>query len=327
MKNNTTLRSSTSVGRKIRQVVFSDRHGAALLLVIAVIVCTCLTENFLTWVNIRNLLRFASFYMIVGLGVMVLFVSGNMDLSVGSTMGLAGMVAAMMAAANMNVWAILVVSILVGVAVGCINGLLIGYGKLVAFVTTLGMQRVIRGLVTYITGGYPVTGLSDDFMHLGTGSVVGVPLPIVFALIIAIITYYLLNRTKLGRHIAATGDNEQAAIISGINTKGVKLFAYIYTGACAALAGIILTARVQSGQTNTGEGFEMDAIAGAIIGGSSMGGGSGTVLGTICGILVIYTIKNGMSLMNIDPYLQQIIQGLIIVLAVLLDAVRKKQQR
>ena len=185
---------------------------------------------------------------------------------------------------------------------------------------------MIRGLITVITEGYPINDLSESFTYIGTGSFLGIPIPIYIAIFLAVLTWYILNKTVFGRHVVATGANAQAAIVSGINTKRIKLFSYMYGGALAGIAGMVLTARVTSGQVNCGDGFELDAIAGAIIGGASMEGGSGTVIGTICGIMVIYTVKNGMSLLSINAYWQQVAQGAIILLAIFLDIIRKKQR-
>lgn len=188
----------------------------------------------------------------------------------------------------------------------------------------MGSQIICRGLALLIADGRPINGLSDSFVWLGAGSIGLLPIPVIFIIISAIITWYLMKYTKTGRHIYAVGGNAQAALVSGIKTKRIKLFVFMFEGVLCAIAGMVLTARVSSGQPSLGEGFEMDAIAGAVIGGVSLSGGVGTIYGVVCGALVIGVLNNGMDLLNINGYWQQIAQGALIVLAVTLDILRQK---
>ncbi len=321
----TKVEAKKSKDQVLKRLMRDDRTSPILLLILAVaILCIVAPETFMRGTNIRNVVRYASFYIIVGVGTMIVFMAGEMDMSTGSVMGMGGIICAYMAKAGMNVWLIVLVAIAVGIVCGAVNGIFVGYWGLPAFVATLGMQKALRGLITVITQGYAVNNMSDEFLWLGGGSLFGIPVPIYICVIICVISWYLINKTVLGRHMVATGNNRQAAVVAGINIKRTKCLAYIYSGILASITGMVLTARLQSGQTSCGDGFELDAIAGAIIGGASLGGGGGSVAGTICGILFIYVVKNGMQLLSVSTYWQNTVQGMILVLAVLIDMIRKK---
>ncbi|MBC5581872.1 ABC transporter permease [Anaerofilum sp. BX8] len=320
-------KSSMSLGERFLRLLTDEQTGAAIILAVVVLILALTADNFLSTRNLTNLLRYASFYVMVGVGVLVIFRSGAMDLSLGATMGMSGILAAMLAQRGMPLWLILIETLVVGALIGAFNGYLVGYWGFPAFIATLGSKQVVRGLITVITGGYPVNGLSEEFTFLGAGSFLGIPVPIYVALAMMGITAYVLNKTVFGRHVCATGGNTQAALVSGINTRRIQMLAYVYGGCCAAIAGTVLTARITSGQVNTGDGFELDAIAGAIIGGAAMDGSGGTVTGVLCGILVIYAVKNGMTLLAVNAYWQQVVQGAIIIIAIFLDIIRKKQRK
>lgn len=323
MEQKQTLNSSKAMFAA-KRLLRDDRTSPIILLVISVLfLCISTPDTFLTYINLRNVIRFSSFYIVVGVGTMIVFMAGEMDLSTGSIMGMGGIIAAYMARAGMDVWLIMLVVILVGIACGMLNGVFVGYWGLPAFVATLGVQKALRGIITVITQGYAVNDMSEQFQWLGGGSIGPIPVPIIICVIICVVSWYLINKTVVGRHMIATGNNRQAAIVAGINTKRVKCFAYVYSGILASVTGAVLTARLQSGQTTCGNGFELDAIAGAIIGGASLGGGGGSIAGTICGILFIYVVKNGMQLLGVNTYWQNTVQGIILILAVLIDVLRK----
>ena len=309
----------------LKRLLRDDRTSPILLLVLAVLfLCIVTPDKFLQFINLRNVVRFASFYIIVGVGTLIVFMAGEMDMSTGSVMGMGGIVAAFMARAGVNVWLIFLVVVIIGVVCGMVNGLFVGYWGLPAFVATLGVQKALRGLITVVTQGYAVNNMSDGFLWLGGGDIFSIPVPIYICIIVCVISWYLINKTVLGRHMIATGNNRQAAIVAGINTRRTKCLAYIYSGILAAITGMVLTARLQSGHTTCGEGFELDAIAGAIIGGASLGGGGGSIAGTVCGIMFIYVVKNGMQLLSVNTYWQNTVQGLILILAVLIDMLRRR---
>lgn len=321
-----TKHSSRSLDAKLtaKRLLRDDRTSPVILLLISVLfLCIATPETFLTYINLRNVIRFSSFYIVVGVGTLIVFMAGEMDMSTGSIMGMGGIIAAYMARAGINVWLILLAVVLVGVICGMLNGVFVGYWGLPAFVATLGVQKALRGIITVITQGYAVNDMSAEFLWLGGGSIGPVPVPVIICVIICALSWYLINKTVVGRHMIATGNNRQAAVVAGINTRRVKCIAYVYSGILAAVTGAVLTARLQSGQTTCGNGFELDAIAGAIIGGASLGGGGGSIAGTICGILFIYVVKNGMQLLGVNTYWQNTVQGMILILAVLIDVLRK----
>ena len=305
------------------KVITNETLGAIFIVIIIAIVMIASTDSFLTMRNITNVLRVASFYVIVAMGAMLTIIVGQLDLSVGSTMGLAGIVASILAKDGVHPLVIFVACTAIGVGIGSINGLLVGYMRLPAFIVTLGMLLSIRGFATLTTMGNPVNGLSAAFNSVGTSTFLNVPTPIYIMAIIAFMNWFLLNRTLFGRHVYAVGSNVQGAIVSGISAKRVTLYAYILSGALAAFSGILLTSRMMSGQVTLGEGYELMVIAGIVIGGASIMGGSGTTIGTVFGMLVICLVNNAMTLVSMNPYFQPIVQGIIIILAMILDINRQ----
>ncbi len=320
-------KEKSSAGIFLKKVITNETLGALFLWIILCITITCINPTFLTVRNFLNLFRSGSFYVVVSMGILITMVSGVFDMSVGSIMGFAGIVAAAMASRNIPVPLIILVVILIGVVCGSLNGVLVAFFGITPFIATMGTQMIWRGATVLTTGGYPINGLSESFCWMGTSSILGIPTPIYIMVILALLTWYIMARTRLGRHIYATGGNPQAAITCGINTKKIQMITYIYSGVMAGIAGMVMTARLSSGQVSTGNGFEMDAIAGAVIGGASMAGGVGSVLGALFGTIVISTLKNGMTLVALDQYWQKVAQGIVIILAVLLDIVRRKLRK
>ncbi len=276
--------------------------------------------------NLINIVRQVTFWAIIGLGALLTLIGGDFDLSPGSVVGLVSVLSAMTIQADLHNSLVLpiLVTIGVGLAVGLVNGILIAYLNMPAFIATLGTQLLVRGLALYISNGRPVSNLDETFTFLGGGSIGIIPVPVIILIILALLTWYLLKYTRLGRHIYAIGGNAQAAVVSGVNARAVKLFTFVFAGVMAAISGMILTARVASGQPSLGEQFEMKAISGCVIGGVSLKGGIGSVYSLICGILVIGVLNNGMDLMNVSGYMQQIAEGVILILAVLLDVFRSR---
>lgn len=316
-----------------------NKYGIILILIlIAALMSVATGGTFLKPVNLMNVIRQISFIGLIGIGVTVIIITTGIDLSSGSVLALASVAAATFAhpirdAAGQYVDAIgqypLIVPIVVGLTVGAIcgiiNGTIIAFFGLPPFIVTLGMMTAARGAAFLVTDGKPIGDFSDSFNYLGAGFFLGFPMPILLLLIATIFSYIVLTKTKFGRHIYALGGNEQAAIISGVNVKLIKVVVYGYASMLAGLAGISLAARIESGQPSAGLGFELDAIAAAVIGGTSQStGGIGTVQGTIIGALIIGVINNGMTLMGVNSYWQQIVKAIIIVGAVLLDKKRTK---
>jgi len=298
--------------------------GLAIALTALMLGLALARPNFLTLGNLINLVRQISINGILAVGVTYVLLTGGVDLSLGSLVALTGVIAAMFAHPGQYP---VVVPIAAGVAAGAMcgvaNGLLVTRGRMAPFVVTLGMMTSARGLALLLSGGRPVSNLSTAFTRIGSGDFAGIPAPTWILLAVAAASHVLLRKMRMGRHVYAVGGNENAARASGVSVNTVKLACYIICGAMAGLAGVVLASRITTGQPNAGIGYELDAIAAVVIGGTSLNGGSGGIGGTILGALLIGVINNGLDLLNVSSYYQQVIKGLIIVGAVWLDRSKK----
>jgi len=277
---------------------------------------------FLTPGNLLNMVRQVSFNAIIAMGMTFVIITAGIDLSVGSILALTAVVGASLVRTETPIVPVpvaILIGLGIGAACGAINGAFITRGRLAPFIVTLVMMTVARGGAQLFTKGRPVTGLLPQFDVLGSGLCFGVPVPIFVLALVVALSYFLLNWTRFGRYLYAVGGNERAALASGIKVQRVKLLVYIYSGMAAALVGLMLSARLNSASPILGFGYELDAIAACVIGGASLDGGRGAVAGTLVGALIIGTISNGLDILNISAYYQQIIKGLIILIAVLLD--------
>jgi len=265
----------------------------------------------------------------------LVILGGGIDLSVGAILGLAGAVAAGLLKHGLGipgttlwieftVFGAILAAVFVGGAAGWCNGFAVTRFKLPPFVATLGMLSIARGLTMLWTGGFPITGLGDDFGHIGTGAFLGMPLPVWIMLALTAVFVVVTKRTRFGRHLYAVGGNERAARLTGLNVGRIKLAIYTLAGALAGVAGLIVTARLDSAQPNAGLGYELDSIAAVVIGGTSLSGGRGSVAGTVLGCLIIGVLNNGLFLLNVSPFWQQVIKGGVILLAVALDKMNSK---
>jgi ribose transport system permease protein len=278
-------------------------------------------ENlFFTSDNILTLLRQASFNTIMAAGVSVVIITAGIDLSIGSVWALSSVVMAFVCVSKGLAWTL---SVLIGLAVGLACGIVNGWGvtllRIPPFVATLGMMSIARGLAEVITGGFQISGLPDAFQWWGQGDIFGVPVPVIVAVGVIVLTWALLRFTRLGRYIYAVGGNEAAAHLSGVPVNRVKLFAYAYCGTLAALAGLLATARMGSVRPSDALGYELDAIAASVIGGISLMGGQGSVLGTAIGAALIGVLRNGMVLLDVSAFWQKVVIGVVIIIAVALD--------
>lgn len=299
---------------------YLNKYGILIALLLICITLSMATPNFLTTQNLLIVLRQVSINGILAIGVTFVIITGGIDLSLGSVIALTGVVAASFAHPNTYPLVVpLILAILSGVAIGAINGLTITIGKVAPFIVTLGMMTIARGLALVFSDGRPVTNLSPSFNFIGGGDIVYVPVPILLFILVIIISFVILKYTRIGRYIYAVGGNENAAKASGIIVNRVKLFAYIMCSGLAALAGIVLASRITTGQPNAGIAYELDAIAAVVIGGTSLLGGKGSIAGTVIGVLIIGVINNGLDHLNVSSYYQQIIKGVIIICAALLD--------
>lgn len=283
------------------------------------------SQYFLTWPNWLNLVRQSSINGILAIGVTFVILTKGIDLSVGSVMALTGMIAASLVTdtnEHFVLWGILA-GLTVGAALGLVNGVLVAAIKVPPFVVTLGMLSVARGLTLIFSDGRPIPNLSDAFTWIGAGQVAYVPVPILVLLLVFLIGWTVLNYTTFGRYVYAVGGNEKAARTSGVSTRIIVGSTYVISGLLAGLAGIVLSARTTAALPQAGIGYELDAIAAVVIGGTSLAGGRGSLLGTLIGALIIGTINNGMDLMGVSSYYQQVLKGTIIVVAVIADQIRK----
>ncbi len=304
------------------------------ILLIFLIWCTFLalaTDTFLTSRNVFNMLRAFSWIAISAFGQCMVILTAGIDLSVGSNMALSGLAAAMLAAAGVPVPLAVLGGILVGGLVGAINGLLVTRFRLPAFIATLGMLSIGRGITFGVTGGWPVRQLPPAFNQIGQMDVsVGtwqVPVPVIVMVVLAVAVSLFLSRTVTGRHIYAVGGNEEAARVSGINTRRIKLFVYTSCGVLTAIGGILMTARLGVAAPTAAEGYELDIIAAAVIGGTSLFGGEGTILGVLIGAALMQTIRTGLNLLGFPTYWQPAAIGAVILLAVTFDQWRTRRRR
>lgn len=297
-----------------------SRFGLIMALVVLSIGLSMVRPGFLTVYNLVTVVRQISINGILAIGVTYVLITGGVDLSLGSVVALTGVVAA--SCAHPDQYPLLVpiaIGIGTGMLCGLANGAIITLGRVAPFIATLGMMIIARGLALVISSGRPVSDLSSSFKQIGGGDLGKVPIPILILFSVAVLSYVVLKHIRLGRYIYAVGGNEKAARASGLNVRGIKTVAYIICGGLAGLAGVVLASRVTTGQPNAGLAYELDAIAAAVIGGTSLSGGVGGVGGTVLGALLMGVINNGLDLLNVNLYYQQIVKGTIIIAAVWLD--------
>jgi ribose/xylose/arabinose/galactoside ABC-type transport system permease subunit len=301
------------------------QFGLAIALVVLMAALSAARPSFLTVANLVNLLRQISINGILALGVTYVLLTGGVDLSLGSLVALTGVIAARFA--HPGEYAVIVpvaMGILSGAVCGVWNGVIVTRGRVAPFIVTLGAMTAARGLALLASNGRPVSNLSPAFAEIGGGDLVGVPVPILIFFTMAVASHVFLRHMRLGRYLYAVGGNENAARASGVKVARVKTVAYTLSGAFAGLAGVVLASRIRTGQPNAGIGYELDAIAAVVIGGTSLNGGVGGVAGTVLGALLIGVLNNGLDLLNVSSYYQQVIKGIIIVGAVWLDRSKDK---
>jgi len=297
---------------------FLQRYGLILSFLVLCLVMTILSDRFMTVNNIFNVLRQSTINGIIAVGMTLVILTAGIDLSVGSILALSSVIAASALQSGVPVPAAIALGLGIGAGCGLINGVIITKPKVPPFVATLGMMTIARGLALVFTGGKPITGLPDTFRSIGTGSIGPIPTPIILAAIAFIAGYILLTRTSLGQFIYAIGNNPVAARYAGVSVSLNITFVYVVSGLLSALAGLILIARLNSAQPTAGLGFEFDAIAAVVVGGTSFAGGVGGLGGTLIGVLIIAVLNNGLNLLNISSFYQPVVSGIVIALALLL---------
>ncbi|MFM0499884.1 ABC transporter permease [Paraburkholderia caffeinilytica] len=322
-----SLKAPASQSRSAHMRDIYRRYGIVAVLIVLCIVLSFANQYFLTLGNIADILRQTSINGILAVGMTYIVLTAGIDLSVGSTLALAGIVSASLVTGPHPHGAAfgLTAGLAVGAAVGAINGVLVARLSIPPFVATLGMLSAARGLTYIYNDGMPVTDLPDGYLSIGTGTIAGIPVPIIVFALVVVLFWFVLRYTTYGRYVYAVGGNARSAKTSGISTGKIIFSVYVIGGLLAGLAGIILAARTTSALPQAGMSYELDAIAAVVIGGTSLSGGTGSLGGTVVGALLIGVINNGLNLLGVSSYYQQVVKGVIIVGAVLLDASRKKQ--
>lgn len=295
-------------------------------LILLGLVFTVLSSNFLTTNNLVTVVQQSSYIAILAYAETMVIITGGIDLSLGSILAVSGVAVGKLILMGVPVWAAVLGGLLTGAACGLVNGFVVAKMKLVPFIATLGMQNIARGIAYVLTNSLPVSGLSEDLYFIGGGSVGIIPVPVIIMLALALVFAFVLNKCAFGRRVYAVGSSREAARLSGIDVGKVEIMVFTIGGLLAGLVGVILTSRVLSSQPNAGIGYESDAIAAAIIGGTSPSGGSGTILGTVIGALTIAVLKNGLNLLKVNPFWQQIAIGIVIIAAVFIDRLRKSKK-
>lgn len=303
---------------------FLSRNKPLVGLIVLMAAVAVMSPSFMTVDNLLNILRQTSINAVIAVGMTYVILSGGIDLSVGSVLAFCGAVCAWLVAGDLSIWLAIPLSLLLGAGLGAINGVVIGTGGVQPFVATLVAMTMLRGATLVFTDGRPITtgtgAAADAFWSVGGGYLLGIPVPVVVAAAVFAVCGLVLTRTRFGRYTYAVGGNEVVARLSGIRVNLEKTTIYALSGLLAAMAGVILTARLESAQPTAGAGYELDAIAAVVVGGTSLSGGKGTLFGTLVGALIIGVLNNALNLMDVSSYYQMIAKGAVILLAVLADS-------
>ena len=317
MQNSTVAKKNTN----IKELLVEYKSLVGLVILIAVV--GVLSSSFFTVPNLLNVLRQTSINGVIAAGMTFVILTGGIDLSVGSILAFSGAVAASCLASGQSMVVTIILTLVIGAGVGLLNGIIIAKGKLQPFIVTLATMTILRGATLVFTDGKPISLGSGSgavaFGKIGGGSIFEIPTPVIIMILAFAICYYILTQTKMGRYTYALGGNEEATKLSGLNADRIKMFVYTVSGLLASVAGIIITSRLFSVQPNAGNGYELDAIAAVVLGGTKLAGGKGKITGTIIGALIIGVLSNALNLLNVSSYFQMIAKGVVILIAVLLD--------
>lgn len=326
--------SFSAAQRYQRVVLVLSKYQSLVILLGLMILFGLLSPRFFTVANVWTILRQTAVNLCVAVGMTFVIIGGGIDLSVGSILGFSGAVTAKLIKHGLTLTSLGVVlqfgtlgssiiGLFVGIAIGLLNGVIINFLNVPPFVATLGTMTAVRGFIMLWTRGYPITKLGESFDFVGSGWLAGVPVPVWIAIFVSVLASITLRLTRFGRHVYAVGGNERAAFLSGINVRLTRLITYMVAGLLSAVAGLIVTARLDSAQPNAGLMYELDAIAATVIGGTSLSGGKGTIEGTIIGALIIGVLNNGLVLTGVSPFWQQVAKGFIIIAAVVAERIGK----
>ena len=306
--------------KKFRDIY--EKYGTVIVLLLLVTVITIMNPKFLTTYNILNIFRQVSINGLIALGMTFVIITGGIDLSVGAILGLSGMVLGLLVLGGTPDILAIIIVIAFGALLGLFNGLLVAKVKLQAFIVTLATMTMFQGITLIISDGLPAMGVTKNapvLDFISQGKLLGLPFPMIIFLVTFIVLFIVIEKTVYGRSVYAIGGNEEVARLSSIATVKTKSLVYVISGAMAALAGVILTSRLSSAQPTAGAGYELDAIAAVVIGGTSLAGGRGRIFGTLIGVLIIGVLNNGLNIIGVSSFYQQVIKGLVILIAVILD--------
>ncbi len=315
--------SKKTLRQRVRWFIQRQESSIILATALYMTVVACVNPVFISANNQFNILKNMGYTLITVTGMSLVLITGGLDLSVGSTLALGGIITGMACKAGVPVAAAIILGVLTGMLIGGVNGFIIVKAKIPPLIVTLGMQYIVRGMVSVLTQGVPIYPLPKALTALDHTKLAGIPLVVVVALVIALIGHVLLARTPFGRSVYALGGNEEAARISGINCQKTKLLAYVITGSLAALAGVFMASRLGSAEAAVGTGYELTTICGAIIGGVSTFGGIGTILGALIGAFFMEVLTNSLTLMRVSVYWQNVVVGVVLIVAVLLDQYKR----
>lgn len=307
--------------KEVKRSDFYRKLGPLLALIVLIILVTIMNTSFISPTNLLNLLRQASVNALIAFGMTFVIITGGIDLSVGSILALSGALTAGLIAEGMPPIIGIIGGVFFGGLMGLFNGFLVAKGKVAPFIATLATMTIYRGLTLIYTGGNPITGFGGGFtfQFIGRGYLFGIPFPVIIMFLAFIILYCLLHKMTFGRKTLSVGGNESASFIAGIKTDRIKMAVYSISGILSAVAGLILASRLNSAQPTAGTTYELDAIAAAVIGGTSLSGGKGRLFGTFVGALIMGTLNNGLNLLGVSSFYQQVVQGIVIIIAVLID--------
>lgn len=300
-------------------------YSLYLAFLIIFIVFSLLNKNFLSINNILNIIVQSAIIAIIAVGQTMVILTSGIDLSVGSIVGAVGIGIGLLMVSGVSIPLAVVLGVIMGIVFGLINGVIISYGRVPAFITTLGMMGIARGFGLALNEGKPVAGLPQSFEKIASTSVAGIPSFVFYTLIIYVIMFFILERTKFGRHIYAIGGNRDAARLSGVKVKVVEMIVYLFSGLFSGLGAVLLTARLNYATPVAGTGYELDTIAAVVIGGTALSGGQGRIIGTLVGALMLGILRNGLTILNVSSFFQQIIIGAVIIIAVFMDKINEKK--
>ncbi|AEG62022.1 ABC transporter permease [Desulforamulus ruminis] len=324
LSNSTELKNNAW---KEAGIHFLKTYGGILAgLIVLVVLFSFSSPHFFKVGNLLNIVLQISIIAICAFGMTFALIVGGIDLSVSSTIALSGTAAALLLQSNVPFILVVLMVVGLGVVLGAFNGVLISKASIPAFIVTVATMGIFRGIAYILTDGVPVSIQNPTFLALGNGSFLGIQIPIIILLVFFVFNHILLSKTKFGRRVYITGGNEEAALYAGINVARLKIWVYIITASMAAISGLIFASRLYSAQPNAASGYELDAIAAAVLGGTSLSGGSGKIFGTLIGAIIIGVINNGMNLMDVSYFYQLIVKGLVILIAVYIDVKNKSRK-